>query len=99
MPKNNLMDSTDIIKEFLLDLDSIYRVYLDSCEGFEAAKARFEQSRLVALENNIQKDKNRKEGDNTRYNLTLESFDRSCLIYRRGIQGTSGYQGCSMLLN
>jgi len=82
----------DIINEYIRTLDSIYGVFLDGCQGFSSAKSLFEKSQLLTLEKNKRLQKDDHHQKSVQYNLSIEEFDASCMIYSKGEKGESDYR-------
>ena len=82
----------NIIREYIKILDSIYGVFLDSCQGFSSAKSLFEQSQLLNIERNRKLEATNRPPSNVHYNLTINDFDTSCMIYSKGKKGESDYR-------
>jgi hypothetical protein len=81
-----------IIEEYVRTLDAIYGVYLDSIQGFSSAEKVFEDSQQCTLARNKELEKIRHSNSNTKYNLSIEEFDDSCLIYTKGTKGKPDYR-------
>lgn len=81
-----------IVKQYISSVDAIYGVFLDSCQGFSTAKSNFERSQWTTLERNRELQKNDPPGSAISRNLTLESFDASCLVYSAGKEEEVGHR-------
>ena len=82
----------NIIREYVRILDSIYGVFLDSCQGFSSAKSLFEQSQLLTIKRNRKLEAAKRPPSNVHYNLTINDFDTSCMIYSKGKKEESDYR-------
>lgn len=81
-----------IVKEYVGAVDAIYGVFLDSCQGFSTAKSKFERSQWSTLKRNKELQKSDPSGSGITRNLTIESFDASCLIYSLGEKEEADYR-------
>lgn len=81
-----------IINEFIESVDSVYGVFLDGCRGLESSLDSFEQSVLIQIEQNKKKASENKQESNISYNLSIQDFDSSCLIYSKGTKGQADYR-------
>ena len=81
----------DIIEEFEKTVDAIYGAYLDSVEGYSLVKKQLEnaQKKQVLINKKL---KENNTNPNVHYNLSLDDFDSSCLIYSQGEKGTKDYK-------
>jgi hypothetical protein len=85
MPEN-------IIREYIRIVDSVYGVFLDSCQGFSSARSLFEQSQSLTLEKNKKLLAENQSLNSANYNSTIKQFDDSCMIYSKGKKGESDYR-------
>lgn len=80
-----------ILAAYLDIVDSIYGVYLDSCQGFQSAVQVFEASQLETLKRNIELSSQDKNKD-IRYCITLDDLDSGCVIYSKGNEDNGAYR-------
>lgn len=81
-----------IIKEYVDTVDSLYGVFLDSCQGFESAKNNFIKSQLETMQRNQEIEKHRAPSDITIYHSSIEALDSACLIYSRGNKSEGNFR-------
>jgi len=81
-----------IVATYIDTVDSIYGVYLDSCQGFQAAIEVFEKSQLETLKRNIKLSSQEDRNKDIHYCLTLEDFDSCCMIYSKGNKDDGTYR-------
>jgi hypothetical protein len=84
--------SKAIIKEYINTVDSVYGVFLDSCQGFDSARGVFEKSQLEMLKRNKTLEQNKDTSSITIYHSTIEELDGACLIYTRGNKSKGDYR-------
>jgi hypothetical protein len=84
-----MKEQMDIIQDYKKTIDGIYGAYLDSVEGYSLVKKQIEQAQLNQIEINKEL-KNRNL--NRHYNLSVEDFDSSCIVYSDGDKDSDNYR-------
>jgi hypothetical protein len=81
-----------IVNEYIETIDSVYGVFLDSCQGFESAKDIFQKSQLETLQRNLELERTKDPSSSTISYTTIEALDSACLIYSKGSKGEGNYR-------
>lgn len=81
----------NIIEEFEKTVDAIYGAYLDSVEGYSLVKSQLEYAQEDQIGIN-RKLKEKNISPNIHYNLSIDDFDSSCIIYSEGKKGSENYR-------
>lgn len=85
------MKQMNIIEEFGKTVDAIYGAYLDSVEGYSLVKNQLKIGQLNQIEIN-KKLKENNTDPNKHFNLSVEDFDSSSIIYSDGEKGSNNYK-------